>query len=94
MSMTEPNDRAAQPRDVDDIELTALVAEAEHGYDVEELRRRRSGGRPTIGSGPAGVESVRLDPDLKRDLLLRAARDGVSVSETIRNALRLYVQAR
>jgi plasmid stability protein len=39
------------------------------------------------------VESVRLDPDLKRDLLLRAAKDGVSVSDVIRDALRLYVRA-
>ena len=93
MSMAGPNDRAAEPRDVDDSEVTALVAEAERGYDVEELTRRRSGGRPAMGSGPAVVESVRLDPDLKRDLLLRAAKDGISVSEAIRKALRLYVQA-
>jgi hypothetical protein len=93
MSMAGPNDRAGEPRDVDDRELEALVAEAERGYDVEELRRRRRGGRPTMGSGPAVVESVRLDPDLKRDLLLRAAKDGVSVSDVIRDALRLYVKA-
>lgn len=44
-----------------------------------------------MGSGPASVESVRLDPELKRELLLRASEDGVSISEVIREALRTYV---
>ena len=48
-------------------------------------------GRPSIGSGPASVESVRLDPELERDLLLRAAEEHISVSEVIRRALRSYV---
>jgi len=73
--------------------IEAMADEAERGYDVEELRRRR-GGRPALGSSPSTVESVRLDPELKRDLLLRAAANGVSVSEAIREALRHYVQAR
>lgn len=72
--------------------IEAMADEAEHGYDVEKLRRRR-GGRPALGSSPSTVESVRLDPELKRDLLLRAAAKGVSVSEAIREALRQYVQA-
>ena len=72
--------------------IEAMADEAERGYDVEELRRRR-GGRPALGSSPSTVESVRLDPELKRDLLLRASANGVSVSEAIREALRQYVQA-
>ena len=72
--------------------IEAMAGEAERGYDVEELRRRR-GGRPALGSSPSTVESVRLDPELKRDLLLRASAKGVSVSEAIREALRQYVQA-
>jgi uncharacterized protein (DUF4415 family) len=72
--------------------IEAMADEAERGYDVEELRRRR-GGRPALGSSPSTVESVRLDPELKRDLLLRATANGVSVSEAIREALRQYVQA-
>lgn len=72
--------------------IEAMADEAERGYDVEDLRRRR-GGRPALGSSPSTVESVRLDPELKRDLLLRAAAKGVSVSEAIREALRQYVQA-
>ncbi len=70
-----------------------MADEAEAGYDVDEIERRRTGGRPPMGSGPASVESVRLDPELKKELLLRASRDGVSVSEVIRKALRTYVQA-
>ncbi len=67
-------------------------AEAERGYDVDQILQRR-GGRPTIGSAAASVESVRLDPELKRDLLLRAADDSTSVSEIIRNAIGAYLQA-
>jgi hypothetical protein len=73
--------------------LAELAAEAERGYDVDALLKRRGRGRPTIGSGAATVESVRLDPELKRDLLLRAAEEQVSVSELIRRVLREYVAA-
>lgn len=78
---------------VTDAQVEELADEAERGYDVDELLRRRPGGRPAMGSAPAAVESVRLDPELRRDLLLRAAEDGISVSEAIRRALRQYVQA-
>lgn len=70
-----------------------MADEAEAGYEVDEIERRRAGGRPAMGSGPASVESVRLDPELKRELLLRASKDGISVSEVIREALRTYVRA-
>lgn len=70
-----------------------MADEAEAGYDVEELKRRRTGGRPAMGSGPATVESIRLDPELKRELLLRASKEGISVSEVVRKALRNYVRA-
>jgi uncharacterized protein YigE (DUF2233 family) len=70
-----------------------MADEAAQGYDVDHIKRRRAGGRPAMGSGPASVESVRLDPELKKELLLRASRDGVSVSEVIRQALRTYVEA-
>lgn len=77
---------------ITDEAVEAMADEAEHGYDVEELvRRRRQPGRPTMGSGIAMVESVRLDPELKRDLLLRAAEERTSVSEVIRAAVRQYL---
>lgn len=72
--------------------VEAMADEAEAGYDVEEILRRR-GGRPTMGSAAASVESVRLDPDLKRDLILRAAEEHISVSEAIRRAVRQYLHA-
>lgn len=76
---------------VTDATVEELADEAERGYDVAKLRR--AGGRPAMGAAPASVESVRLDPELKRDLLLRAAAEGSSVSEVIRRALREYVAA-
>ena len=68
------------------------VDEAKQGYDIDQVLRRRSG-RPAMGSAAASVESVRLDPELKRDLLLRAAEDNTSVSEVIRSAIGAYLQA-
>jgi hypothetical protein len=76
-----------------DTDLEAMADEAEQGYDLDTLLRRRRGGRPPLGSAAASVESVRLDPELKRALLLRAAREHVSVSEVIRRAIGEYLQA-
>jgi hypothetical protein len=72
--------------------IEEMADEAGLGYDVESIRGWQ-GGRPSMGSAPSSVESVRLDPELKRDLLLRASEDGVSVSEAIREPLRLNVEA-
>jgi len=80
-------------RTVDEDLVDELAAKAEHGYDIDEILRRR-GGRPPIGSGPATVESVRLDPELRRALAERAERDQESTSSVIRNALRQYLEAR
>lgn len=44
-------------------------------------------------SAEAALATVRLDPELKRDLILRAAQDGISVSEVIRQAVRQYLPA-
>ena len=77
---------------ITDETVERMADQAEGGYDVDEIERRRTGGRPAMGSGPASVESVRLDPELKRELLLRASKDGISVSEVIREALRTYVR--
>ena len=68
-----------------------LAAKAEAGFDVEETLRRRRG-RPAIGSGPATVESVRLDPELRQALSDRAERDHEETSTVIRKALRQYLQ--
>ncbi len=72
--------------------VEAFADEAERGYDVEQITARRRG-RPTMGSAAASVESIRLDPELKRELLLRAAADHTSVSNIIRAAVRDYLHA-
>ena len=75
-------------------EIESLAAEAEAGYDVEGLLARRGKrGRPALGSAPASVESVRLDPELRDQLLERAKADGTTTSELIREALRRFLQA-
>ena len=77
-----------------DSEIEALAEEAEAGYDADHLvARRNRRGRPTLGTEPASVESVRLDPELKDQLLSRAEQDHTSPSEVIREALRRYLQA-
>lgn len=58
--------------------VEAMADDEEAGYDVDEVLRRR-GGRPAMGSSAASVESVRLDPELRRDLILRAAKEHISV---------------
>jgi predicted HicB family RNase H-like nuclease len=79
---------------ITDGEIEDLAAEAEAGYDVDELiERRGKRGRPPLGSAPATVESVRLEPELRDELAARAASEGVSTSELIRRALREYLRA-
>ena len=46
---------------VTEADIERMVAEAEAGYDIAKLRPR--GGRPPMGSGPAEVVPVRLDPE-------------------------------
>jgi hypothetical protein len=72
--------------------VETLADEAERGYDVDEILRRRRGGRPPMGSAASTVESVRLYPELKRDLLLRAAEEHITVSEAIRQAIGQYLR--
>jgi predicted HicB family RNase H-like nuclease len=79
-------------RIIDDDLVEELGEKAERGYDVDEILRRR-GGRPPIGTGPATVESVRLDPELRCALAERAERDQESMSAVIRKALRNYLKA-
>lgn len=91
MSATHGNRADGTP--ITDETVAAMVDEAERGYDVDEILRRRRGGRPPMGSAASSVESVRLDPELKRDLLLRAAEEHITVSEAIRRAIGQYLRA-
>ncbi len=79
---------------ITDTEIEALAVEAEAGYDVDTLLARRGKrGRPALGSAPATVESVRLDPELRDQLLERAKAEGTTTSEVIREALRRFLKA-
>lgn len=83
--------KTASGKPITDELVAELADRAEAGYDVEQTMRRR-GGRPLIGSAPAGVESVRLDPELRRALAQRAERDDETTSAVIRKALRRYLK--
>jgi hypothetical protein len=86
----EPYGKTASGKPISDELVADLAAKAEAGYDVEEILRRR-GGRPPLGSAPATVESVRLEPELRVALLERAERDRETTSSVIRKALRQYL---
>ncbi len=87
--MTEEVRRTSKGRPIDDSAIERLSAEAEDGCDPDALRRR--GGRRPMGSGPADVVPVRLDPELKSLVESRAESDRTSTSEVIREALRRYL---
>ncbi len=94
--MSEPrvygHTRSGRP--ITDTDVETLAAEAEAGYDVDELiARRPKRGRPALGSSPASVESVRLDPELRRELIDRARAEATTTSEVIREALRRFLRA-
>jgi len=74
---------------VTDADIERMAAEAEAGYDIAKLRPR--GGRPSMGSGPAEVVPVRLDPELRAAVEARATADDTTTSEVIREALRQFL---
>jgi hypothetical protein len=76
-------------------EMVDVIAdEAERGYDVEQILRGGRGGRPSMGTAASSVESVGVDLELKRDLLLRPTEELISVSEAIRRAISRHLHAR
>ncbi len=86
---TQKQHTTAAGRTLSDDEIDAIADDvATHQYDVDEIRRR---GRPTLGTGPAQLVPVRLDPTLLTLLRSRAARDHATNSEVIRAALRQYL---
>ena len=74
---------------ITEADIERMAAEAEGGYDLSKLRPR--GGRPPMGSGPAEVVPVRLDPELRAAVEARANADDTTTSEIIREALRRYL---
>ncbi|MDR0285140.1 MAG: ribbon-helix-helix domain-containing protein [Propionibacteriaceae bacterium] len=81
-----------QGRPLDDDYLAELTAEAEAGYEVDEIVRRR-GGRPPLGDGPSLVVPVRLNPAQSAALTARIAASGKTRSEIVRDALDAYLIA-
>lgn len=74
-----------QGREVSEEQVDQWVAEAEDGYDVEELRKR---GRPARGAAPAQVVPVRFTDEEIAALMQRAKREHLNRSEVIRRAVR------
>ncbi len=93
MTKKKTHGKTASGKPITDELVEELSRKAESGYDVEKTLRRRPG-RPAIGSAPAGVESVRLEPELRDALGERAERDRETTSSIIRKALRQYLEAR
>jgi hypothetical protein len=71
--------------------LERMAREAEAGLDITKLRRRP--GRPAMGSAPADTLPVRLDPELRKAVEERAAKDDTTASDVVRTALRRYLNA-
>ncbi len=72
--------------EVTEEQIQRWADEAEAGYDVEELKRRRRG-RPGRGAEPMQVVAVRLTVEELAALDAVAVRESVSRSEAIRRAL-------
>jgi hypothetical protein len=91
--MSEPKThRTRSGRVLTDEDLDAIATEVEEtDYDVEALKTRRRG-RPTMGSGPADVVPVRIDPELRAAIEARAAADHTTTSEVIREAIRRFLE--
>jgi hypothetical protein len=84
----------AEGTPITDEVVERVAEEAERGFDVDELiARRRGPGRPSLGEAAKGVESVRLEQELRERITRRAEADGVTFSEVIRRALREYLRS-
>jgi hypothetical protein len=90
--MSDPKEhRTRTGRTLSDDDIDAIARDVEEtDYDVEALKTRRRG-RPTMGSGPADVVPVRIDPELRAAIEARAEADHTTTSEIIREALRRFL---
>ncbi|MDA8283376.1 MAG: ribbon-helix-helix protein, CopG family [Actinomycetota bacterium] len=77
-------------RPITDEMVEKAAGKAEAGFDAERLVRR-PGGRPLLGSAPAGNISVRFPPDLRQQLQAHARAEHVAEAEVIRRAVRDYL---
>jgi uncharacterized protein (DUF4415 family) len=87
-----PSYRTQTGRILSDGDIDALADEVETtDYDVEALKKRRRG-RPAMGSGPAEVVPVRIDPELRAAIEARAESEDTTTSEVIREAIRRFLE--
>ena len=82
--------RTNRGTNLSDVDIDRMATDAAQERDVAELKTRRRG-RPAMGSGPADVVPVRLDPDLKRAVESRAEAEHSTTSAVIREALRHFL---
>ena len=86
--------KTASGRILTEADLDTIAEEVETSdYDIATLGKRRRG-RPAIGSGPAEVVPVRIDPELRAAVAARAETDGTTTSEIIREALRRFLDVK
>jgi hypothetical protein len=67
-------------------QIAAWSVEAEAGYDVQTLKKRGRG-RPGRGAEPSQVVALRLTIEELEAIDMRAAREGKTRSEIIRDAI-------
>jgi predicted transcriptional regulator len=77
---------AISGKPISEEQIKAWAAEAEAGYDVETLKKRGRG-RPGRGAEPSQVVALRLTTEELAAIDARAAREGKSRSEIIREAI-------
>jgi hypothetical protein len=84
--------KAGKP--ITDATIDGWADHADRGYvDGQLTGRKRGRGRPPLGDKAKSVGSVRLEPDLRDEVVARAKADGVTVSELVRRALRKYLRS-
>ena len=77
--------RIIRGHEVSESQVDEWAAEAEAGYDVDQLRTRW--GRAPRGAAAAQVIPVRLTTDELAAVMARADREGLNRSEAIRAAI-------
>ena len=82
--------RKIQGQTVSEDQVDQWVAEAEAGYDVEQLRKV---GRPARAASAANVFTVRLTEEEVAQLGKRARRENLNRSEAIRQAVHDWATA-
>ena len=76
-------------------DIDRLANEAERGFDLSQWRPRR--GRPSLSATAAGRSpriGARVPDDVYRRATERAAAEGKSISEVVRDLLAAYVEGR